>query len=74
MDRARSVNSVLAEILQRGQERKQVTESLSVEEMTDMLLLTCRGYILNCCSTHEMDDLEDKIVTHLGLLAHSFRA
>lgn len=74
VDSTRTVNHILVEIIQKGFREKQIDQRYSVEEIAEMLLLTCRGYILDCCGANGTADLEERMATHLRLLAHAFRA
>ena len=74
VDSTRTVNHILVEIIQKGFREKQIDQRYSVEEIAEMLLLTCRGYILDCCGANRTVDLEERMATHLRLLAHAFRA
>ena len=40
----------------------------SVREMADMLLITCRWYILYCFATNNFTDLENRMASHLSIL------
>lgn len=74
VDSARTVNHILVEIIQKAFREGQIDQRYSVEEIAEMLLLTCRGYILDCCGANRLTDLEERMAAHLRLLAHAFRA
>lgn len=72
VDDTRAVNDLLIKIIKKGYERGQIRDCYTAEEIADMLLLTCRGYILDVCGGHTTQELEQRMVAHLRLLAHAF--
>lgn len=69
---SRSVNRILWDIIVKFQKNGEVSTRFSVREMADMLLITCRGYILYCYATNNFTDLENRMASHLSILASGF--
>lgn len=69
---SRSVNRILWDIIVKFQKNGEVSTRFSVREMADMLLITCRGYILYCFATNNFTDLENRMASHLSILASGF--
>ena len=68
----RSVNRILWDIIVKYQKSGEISSALSVQEMAEMFLITCRGYILYCYSTNNFADLERKMAIHLRAMAKGF--
>ena len=69
---SRSVNRILWDIIVKFQKNGEVSTRFSVREMADMLLITCRGYILYCFATNNFTDLENRMASHLSIFASGF--
>ncbi len=68
----RSNLHILWDIIVKFQKNGEVSTCFSVREMADMLLITCRGYILYCFATNNFTDLENRMASHLSILASGF--
>lgn len=68
----RSNLHILWDIIVKFQKNGEVSTRFSVREMADMLLITCLGYILYCFATNNFTDLENRMASHLSILASGF--
>ena len=68
----RPVNRTLWNIIVKHQKNDELRNDFTTQEMADMFLITCRGYILNCYSTNDFSEIEKKLTAHMKILAKGF--
>jgi AcrR family transcriptional regulator len=72
LDKNRYMYKLLLEIIQRGEEKNQLTKDMTVSEIEEFLLVVARGVIYDWL-LHEGDyDLEEKMVRYISEMRHMF--
>ncbi len=69
--KGRYMQQLLQEIITEGQNKKEICQVMSPEEITDFLFISVRGVVYDWCLNEGKYDLVDKMKTHVQLVSSS---
>ena len=72
-ERKRVIYASLSQIIERGQKSGQIRQDYTVNQLTDMIIITIRGYVFDWARRNGTYDLVRYIDEHMKLFIRAFR-